>query len=82
MRDQFLDDFTESFKYGMVVNRGEVEIDRGIFDTMIREFVLDALHYISLDIKLVVIRKAVYFVNENFNVDVWVGRLEVENGVI
>ena len=59
-----------------------MEIYGCVFDTMVGQFVLDALHYVTLDVKLVVVREAIDFVDEDFDVDVWVGWLEVQDGAI
>jgi len=82
VRDEFLDDFGEGFEDGMVVYGGEVEVDGGVLDAMVRELVLDALGDVALDVELVVVRQAVDFVDEDFDVDVWVGGLQVQDGAV
>ncbi len=49
-----------------------------IFDAMVREFVLDSLHNVTLDVEFIVIRETINFVDKDFDVDVWVGGLQVE----
>lgn len=63
----------------MVIDRGEVKVDWCIFDAVVGELVLDALHNVALDIELVVVRQSVHFVDEYFDVDVGVGGLKVED---
>lgn len=79
MRDQFLDYFAECFEYGVVVDGCEMEVDGCVFDAMVGELVLDSLHDVTLDVELIVVREAVNFVDEDFDVDVGVAGLEVED---
>lgn len=59
-----------------------MEIDRCVFDTVVGELVLNSLHDITLDIELVVVGETIHFVNEDLDVDIRVGRLEIENGTV
>ena len=75
MGDEFLDDLGEGFEDGVVVNGRKVEINGRVLNAVIGELILDSLRYVTLDIKLVVIRKTVHFVDKDFDVDVGVGGL-------
>ena len=46
------------------------------------ELVLDTLHNVSLDVEFIIIGQPIYLVNENFDVDVWVRGLKVQDGII
>ena len=49
---------------------------------MVGELVLNSLHDIALDIELVVVGETIHFVNEDLDVDIRVGGLEIENGTV
>jgi len=77
VRDQLLDYFAEGFEDGVVVDGGQVEVNWRIFDTVVRELILNPLHDVALDIELVVIRETIDFVDEDFDVDIGVAGLQV-----
>ena len=56
-----------------------MEIDGCVFDAVVRKLVLDSLDDVSLDVELVVVGQAIDFVDEDFDVDVWVAGLKVED---
>lgn len=66
----------------MIVDARGMEADRSVLDTMVRKFILNALNDITLDIHLVVLGETVNLVDEDLNVDIRIGRLKVEDGVV
>lgn len=80
--DQFLDDLAKGLKDAVVIDGRQVEPNRGVLKTLVRQLVLDANRDVALDVEPVVIREAVDLVDEDLYVDVWVMTLEIYNCLV
>ena len=79
MRNQLLNDLAEGLKDAVIVDTRQMVEDRGILHTVVAQLILDTLHDVALDIKFVVFGETIDFVYEDFDVDVRVCGLQVQN---
>ena len=82
MGDQFLNDLAKGFEDGVVVDAGQMEGDGSIFVSLVREFILDALHDLALRVELEIVREAVNFVDEDLDVDAGKVLLKMQNRTV
>jgi hypothetical protein len=80
--DQLLDHFAKRLEDAVVVNTRLIETDRRIVISLVRQLVLHALDDVPEDIAPVIVGEGVHLVDKDFDIDIGVFALQVDDGSV